>query len=68
MFPKLFQNYIMQSKRVLWTMLDILQVLTFSLHLDPNKEASSIRVPGTSYSIQLMDTLELRDVKIIQIA
>lgn len=44
-------------------MLDILQVLTYSLHLDPNKEACSLRVPGTSYSIQLKDTLEERDVR-----
>lgn len=43
-------------------MLDILQVLTYSLHLDPNKETCSVRVPGTDYSIQLVDTLEARDV------
>lgn len=47
---------------MLWTLLDILHVLTISLQLDSSKGAASIRVPGTSYSIQLMDTPEARDV------
>lgn len=55
-------SHLFWNQRVLWTMLDILQVLTYSLHLDPNKESCSVKVPGTYYSIQLMDTLEARDV------
>lgn len=47
---------------MLWTLLDILHVLTISLQLDSSKGAASIRVPGTVYSIQLMDTPEARDV------
>ena len=47
---------------MLWTTLDILQVLSYSLQLDPNQETPSLRVPSTSYAIQLMDTLEAREV------
>ncbi|XP_017786237.1 PREDICTED: phosphatidylinositol 4-kinase alpha isoform X2 [Nicrophorus vespilloides] len=55
-FPHLLWN-----KRVLWTMLDILQVLAFSLHLDPNQENPMLRIKNTHYSIQLMDTLDARE-------
>lgn len=44
-------------------MLDILQVLSYSLELDPNDETPLLRVPSTPYSIPLMDTLEAREVK-----
>lgn len=47
--------------RVLWTMLDILQVLSHSLEIDPNQETPTLRIPQTPYSIQLMDTLEARE-------
>lgn len=43
-------------------MLDIIQVLKQSLKLDPNQETPSLRVPGTSYFIKLVDTLEARVV------
>lgn len=46
-------------------MLDILQVLNYSLQLDPNQETPVLRVPGTSYSVQLVDTMEARVVSII---
>lgn len=43
-------------------MLDILHVLSDSLQLDPNQETPTLRIPSTPYSIQLMDTLEAREV------
>ena len=52
--------------RVLWTMLDILQVLSYSLQLNPNQETPTLRIPSTPYSIQLVDTLEAREVVILQ--
>lgn len=48
--------------RVLWTMLDILQVLSYSLQIDPNQETPTFRIHQTPYNIQLMDTLEAREV------
>ncbi|XP_012288489.1 phosphatidylinositol 4-kinase alpha [Orussus abietinus] len=56
-FPHLLWNC-----RVLWSMLDILQVLTFSLQLDPNEESPVLRIPGTEFSIQLMETVEAREM------
>jgi phosphatidylinositol 4-kinase len=44
-------------------MLDILQVLSFSLDLDPNEETPTLRVPCGPYSLPLMDTLEAREVR-----
>ncbi|XP_015600220.1 phosphatidylinositol 4-kinase alpha isoform X2 [Cephus cinctus] len=58
-FPHLLWNC-----RVLCSMLDILQVLSFSLQLDPNEETPMLRIPGTPYSIQLMDTLEAREITV----
>lgn len=48
---------------MLWTMLDVLQVLSYSLELDPNEETPTLDVPNTSYTIPLMDTLDAREVK-----
>lgn len=83
-FPHLLWNC-----KVLWSMLDILQVqmifyprvyffrlvslikslfvqiLSFSLQIDPNEETPILRIPGTPYSIVLMDTLEAREVCIL---
>lgn len=42
-------------------MLDILQVLSYSLEIDPNQETPTLTIPQTPYSIQLMDTLEARE-------
>ncbi|XP_058809461.1 phosphatidylinositol 4-kinase alpha isoform X2 [Phymastichus coffea] len=55
-FPHLLWNC-----RVLWCMLDILQVLSFSLQLDPNEETPQLKVPETTYSIQLMERIEDRE-------
>ncbi|CAK1541773.1 unnamed protein product [Leptosia nina] len=56
-FPHLLWNC-----RVLWSMLDILQVLSFSLELDPNQETPLLKVPDTDFTLQLQDTLEGREV------
>lgn len=55
-FPHLLWNC-----KVLWTMLDILLVLSYSLHLDPNEETPELQIPGTLHSIQLMETVEARE-------
>ncbi|XP_041971459.1 phosphatidylinositol 4-kinase alpha isoform X3 [Aricia agestis] len=56
-FPHLLWNC-----QVLWSMLDILQVLSFSLELDANQETPLLKVPGTDFTMQLQDTLEGREV------
>lgn len=55
-FPHLLWNC-----RVLWSMLDILQVLGFSLELDANQETPLLKVPGTDFYLQLQDTLDGRE-------
>ncbi|XP_055848789.1 phosphatidylinositol 4-kinase alpha isoform X1 [Episyrphus balteatus] len=55
-FPHLLWN-----RRVLWCMLDILQLLAFSLTLDPNEETPTLRVVSTPYTLHLMDSLPARE-------
>lgn len=55
-FPHLLWN-----RRVLWCMLDVLQLLAFSLTLDPNEETPTLRVASTPYTLQLMDSLPARE-------
>lgn len=57
-FPQLLWN-----GNVLRTLLDILQVLGYSLQLDPNDANPTIPIPDTPFSITLMDTLEYREVR-----
>lgn len=45
-------------------MLDILQVLSFSLELDANQETPLLKVPLTDFTLQLQDTLEGREVSV----
>lgn len=47
---------------VLRTMLDVLQVLSRSLTLDPNQDNSPLEIPNTPYSLQLMDNVDARKV------
>lgn len=56
-FPHLLWN-----RKVLWCMLDVLQLLAFSLTLDPNEETPALRVTSTPYTLQLMDSLPAREV------
>jgi len=56
-FPHLLWN-----RRVLWCMLDVLQLLAYSLTLDPNEETPTLRVASTPYTLQLMDSLQAREV------
>lgn len=60
---KLIDNFphLLWSRKVLWTMLDIVQVLSYSLELDPNEETPMFRIPHTSFYIQFMDTLDARE-------
>lgn len=43
-------------------MCDILQVLSYSLELNPNNETPSIQIPSSPFTLMLMDTLEAREV------
>ncbi|KAK3879548.1 hypothetical protein Pcinc_015884 [Petrolisthes cinctipes] len=62
-FPLLLWN-----GSVLRTLLDILQVLDYSLQLDPNDANPTITIPDTPFSITLMDTLEARERTVIDFA
>ncbi|XP_060518279.1 phosphatidylinositol 4-kinase alpha [Cylas formicarius] len=53
--------HLLWSRKVLWTMLDILQVLSYSLEIDPNQETPTLKIPQTPYAVQLMDTIEARE-------
>lgn len=44
---------------------DVLQLLSFSLKLDPNEETPTLRVSSTPYTLQLMDSLPAREVSSI---
>lgn len=55
-FPHLLWN-----RRVLWCMLDIVQLLAFSLTLNPNEETPNLKLVSTPYTLQLMDSLPARE-------
>lgn len=56
-FPHLLWN-----RKVLWCMLDVLQLLADSLTRDPNEETTTLKVRSTPYTLQLMDSLPAREV------
>ncbi|KAG8200239.1 hypothetical protein JTE90_025015 [Oedothorax gibbosus] len=53
--------HLLWSGRVLWTMLDILQILSLSLKWDSNEEIPELLIPRTSHKLSLTDTLEMRE-------
>ncbi|CAL1289574.1 unnamed protein product [Larinioides sclopetarius] len=53
--------HLLWSGRILWTMLDILNILSHSLKWDANEDIPEIVVPRTSYKLALTDTLETRE-------
>ena len=54
--------HLLWSKRVLSTMLNILQVLGRSLELNQNEGILELVVPDTNYTIQLAETMDSREV------
>lgn len=50
---------------MLHTMLDILEVLSEGLATDPNVDNTPQKIPNLEYSLQLMDSTELREVTIL---
>lgn len=53
--------HLLWSGKVLWTMLDILQILALSLKWDSNEETPELIVPQTSYKLALTDSAEIRE-------
>lgn len=58
-FPHLLWN-----RKVLWCMLDVLQLLAFSLTLNPNEKTPTLHVAATPYTLQLMDSLPARESRL----
>ena len=54
--------HLLWSKRVLSTMLNLLEVLSRSLELNPNEGISELPIPDIKYKIQLAQTMEIREV------
>ncbi|TPP65581.1 hypothetical protein FGIG_03278 [Fasciola gigantica] len=53
--------HIMWSGRVLYTMLDVTQLLSQSLEVDPNEAAPVYQVPGTNLDLVITDSLQDRE-------
>ncbi|KAF7262730.1 hypothetical protein EG68_00013, partial [Paragonimus skrjabini miyazakii] len=53
--------HIMWSGRVLYTMLDVTQLLSQSLEVDPNEAAPVFTVPGTNLELVIADSLQDRE-------
>ncbi|KAK6191311.1 hypothetical protein SNE40_003034 [Patella caerulea] len=54
--------HLLWSNVVLTTMLDILQVLSRSLEMDPHQDAPELEVPNTKYKLRAMDNLVDREM------
>lgn len=57
--------HILWNKKFLSAMLDLLQLLTQTLKTDSFSEIPTLEIPGTQYSVQLQDSLILRE-KIVE--
>ncbi|XP_075212959.1 phosphatidylinositol 4-kinase alpha-like [Lycorma delicatula] len=55
-FPHLLWN-----RQVLWSLLDIVTLLFYSVHVEDNSQITSLEVPGTTYSITLMESNKSRE-------
>nr|CAH8853050.1 unnamed protein product [Trichobilharzia regenti] len=53
--------HVMWSGRVLFTMLDVAQLLSQSLEVDPNHTAPVYNVPGTNFKLITTDSLPVRE-------
>lgn len=53
--------HVLWSNRVLSTMLDILEILGNSLEMNPNEGMLDVEIPNTGRSIQLAETIEIRE-------
>ncbi|KAL8613207.1 hypothetical protein ACOMHN_043016 [Nucella lapillus] len=53
--------HLLWSGTVLRTMLDILQVLSKSLEMDPHDDVPKLPVPGTQYYLRVMDSMVERE-------
>ena len=51
---------------MLTTMLDILQLLSQSLEMDPNERAPEFAVAGTPYILRVMDHMSDREVFLLE--
>ena len=59
--------HLLWSGKVLSTMLDILQLLSRSLEMDPNERAPEFDVSGTPYILRVMDHMSDREVELLVI-
>ncbi|XP_054723251.1 LOW QUALITY PROTEIN: phosphatidylinositol 4-kinase alpha-like, partial [Uloborus diversus] len=53
--------HLLWSGKVLWTILDILQILALSLKWDANEEIPELLVPRTNYKLALTDAIDTRE-------
>ncbi|XP_046360282.2 phosphatidylinositol 4-kinase alpha-like isoform X1 [Haliotis rufescens] len=56
--------HLLWSGTVLRTMLDILQVLSKSLEMDPHQDAPEMPIPNTRYKLRVMDTMVDRETTV----
>lgn len=59
--------HLLWSRRCLWCMLDVLQLLAYGSQQDPTAaaaETTTLRVPGTQLHVQLMETRRAREQRL----